>query len=253
MVFALINLKGGTGKTTTAVNLAAALALMNKKTLLIDMDPQASATHYCGFNPSELDTSIADVIFQGSDIKDVIRETSVENLHLAPAQMELASADLMLADVIGREIRMKEYLEPVRETYDFIFIDCPPSLSLLSINALVSADYMIIPIVPSYLPMEGLKHLLKMVNLVKENMKCSVNLLGLLLSIVDYRLTVTKEAVKVLRDHFQDKVFKTEIAQNAKLIECPSFGQTIFQYSNNSSGSRSFKKLADEVLNKLGE
>jgi chromosome partitioning protein len=248
MILALVNNKGGVGKTTTAVNLSAALASKDRQVLLIDLDSQGSASLSLGVPRADLHPSSADVLLDGVAIRNTLRSTLVEGLDLLTGSMELANADLFLSEVSGREGQLKTALHPVREDYDFIILDCPPSLSLLSINALVAVDAFIVPVSPQYLALEGLVNLMEAVGRIHGEVGTVGSLLGLVLTLVDYRTKVTSEIVQMIRDHYKDRVFKTEVRTSIRLAEAPSFGKSIFDYAASSSGALAYQSLAEEVI-----
>jgi len=251
MILAIVNNKGGVGKTTTAVNLAAALAGKNRRVLLVDLDSQGSASLSLGIPRAELSPSSAEVLLEGESLSEAIRKTEVEGLDLLTGSIALANADLRLSETRGRESLLKGVMEPIRGDYGFIVVDCPPSLSLLPINALVSCDYYMVPVVPHYLALEGLVNLTDAVERVRQGIGTGASLLGFLLTMVDYRLRVTHEIVKMIRDHYKGKVFKAEVRVNVRLTEAPSFGQTIFDYDGSSTGSQAYRRLATEVLQRV--
>jgi chromosome partitioning protein len=250
MILAIINNKGGTGKTTSAVNLAAGLAIKKNKTLLIDLDSQASASLSMGIDRAAFSPSVADSILAGNPLKPVIRKSSVENLDLVTGSPELANADISLANLPGREKRLKAAIAPVQADYDFIVLDCPPSLSMLSVNAMVASDAFIIPTPPEYLALEGLVGLMDAVQKIHEGIGDKCRLLGILLTKVDRRRKVTDEIIKVIRTHYKDQVFHSEIGVDVRLVESPSFGKTIFQYDRRSSGADAYFQLAGEIEKK---
>jgi chromosome partitioning protein len=250
MILAVINNKGGTGKTTTAVNLAAPLAMKGRRTLLIDLDSQASASLSLGIERGNFKPSIADVILDGRPIAGIIRKTAAEGLDIVSGSPDLADADLILADILGRERRLKDAIAPVRASYDFTILDCPPSLSMLSINAMVAADTFIIPTPPEYLALEGLVGFMEAVQKVQEGIGDKCRLLGILLTKVDHRRRVTEEIIQLIRGHYGDQVFKMGIRVDIRLIEAPSFGKTIFEYDRWSSGAERYLQLAGEILKK---
>ncbi|HXQ24734.1 MAG TPA: ParA family protein [Candidatus Acidoferrales bacterium] len=248
MIIALVNNKGGVGKTTTAVNLAGGLASKARRVLLIDLDSQGSASLSLGVARDALSPSSAAPLFDSVPIRSAIRQTAVAGLDLLTGSMELANADLVLADMPGRESRLKTALAPIRSDYAFIIMDCPPSLSLLPINALVAADGFIVPVVPHYLALEGLVNLMNAVDRVREGIGTVATLLGLVLTLVDYRTRVASEIAAMIREHYKGHVFRTEVRVNVRLTEAPSFGKTIFDYAAASTGAEAYRHLAAEVL-----
>jgi len=250
MILAVINNKGGTGKTTSAVNLAAALAMKGGKALLVDLDGQASASLSMGIERAAFAPSVADAILDGKPLKTVIRKTAEEGLDMVTGSPDLANADLQLANMAGRERRLKDAVAPIRAEYDHIILDCPPSLSMLSVNAMVAADAFIIPTPPEYLALEGLVGLMDAVQKVHEGIGDKCRLLGILLTKVDHRRRVTDEIIRVIRGHYKDQVFKTEVGVDVRLVESPSFGKSIFQYDRRSSGADAYLALAGEIIKK---
>ena len=244
---ALVNNKGGQGKTTTAVNLSAFLAAQEKKTLLIDLDSQKSASLSLGFDDNE-DKTIASVLIEDEPIQNAIKKTSVDNLDIIVGDIALSNLDVIIAGIKGREHKLKDSLKVVKNQYDYIFLDSPPSLSLLTINSLVASDYVLVPVTPQYLSMEGLRQLLSVISKIKNTMNARVKLLGIVFTMVDYRMKVTDEVIKTIRDHFKKEVFKTVIRQNVKLIEAPSFSKTIFDYAGSSAGAECYRMLGREVI-----
>lgn len=250
MILAVINNKGGTGKTTSAVNLAAALAMKGGKALLVDLDSQASASLSMGIERTAFAPSVAAAILDGKPLTPIIRKTAVEGLDLVTGSPDLANADLQLANMAGRERRLKDAVAPIRAEYDHVILDCPPSLSMLSVNAMVAADAFIIPTPPEYLALEGLVGLMDAVQKIHEGIGDKCRLLGILLTKVDHRRRVTEEIVRVIRDHYGDQVFKTEVGVDVRLVEAPSFGKSIFQYDRGSSGAAAYLALAGEIARK---
>ena len=248
MILALVNSKGGVAKTTTAVSLAAALAGKGQRTLLVDLDSQGSASLSLGIGRDSLKPSSADVLLDGMPIRQAIRKTGVEGLDLVAGSMDLANADLALSDVRGREGRVADALKPIRDDYAFIVLDCPPSLALLPINALVAADAYVVPVVPHYLALEGLVNLLEAVDRIRQGIGTGAQLLGLVLTMVDYRTRSATEIVGMIRDHYGADVFQAEVRVNVRLTEAPSFGRTIFEHDRTSSAATAYADLADEVL-----
>jgi len=250
MILALVNNKGGVAKTTTAVNLAAGLARKKKSVLLVDLDSQGSASLALGIPRSELMPSAADVLLHGEPIKTAIRNVA-EGLDLLTGSMELANADLALADETGRERRLSDALKPIRSAYDIILLDCPPSLSMLPINALYAADGFIVPVEPQYLALEGLVNLTEAVERMREGMNIKASLVGLVLTKVDYRTKATTEIVDLIRGHYKRQVFKAEIRINTRLAEAPSFGQSIFDYDPTATGAAAYADLTEELLKRM--
>lgn len=249
MILAVINNKGGTGKTTTAVSLSAALSMKGLKTLLIDLDSQASASLSMGISRADLMPSAADAVLDGKPLGPIIRKTA-EGFDIVTGSPDLADADLILANTVGRERRLKNAIASIRDVYDFIILDCPPSLSLLAVNAMVASDAMIIPTPPEYLALEGLVGLMEAVQKIHEGIGDKCQLMGILLTRVDHRRRVTEEIIDIIRRHYKDQVFKTEIRIDARLVEAPSFGKSIFHYDRRSSGAEGYGQLANEIIKK---
>ncbi|MGC8804588.1 MAG: ParA family protein [Candidatus Ratteibacteria bacterium] len=245
---AIINQKGGSGKTTTVVNLGAAVAEKGFKVLLIDLDPQAHSTIHLGFEPFKLEKSVYDVLVNEVSPAEIIIETHVKNLFLLPAKIELASAEIEMVNTIGREIVLREALKKTGNHYDYLFIDCPPSLGLLTLNALTTASEIIIPIQAEFFALEGLTKLIQTVQLVTERINPSTHISGVLITMFDKRKNICKEVAEKVKEHFGAKVFKTKIRENVKLAEAPGFGQTIFEFAPDSHGAEDYKKLAKEIL-----
>ena len=250
MILAILNNKGGVGKTTTAVNLAAGMARHGQRVLLVDLDSQGSASFSLGVPRSALRPPAADVLLHDEPIRQAIRRTSVDGLDLLPGSMELANVDLALGGVTGRERALAAALGPVRNLYSHILLDCPPSLSLIPINALLACDQFLIPVAPQYLALEGLVNLLEAVEKIRAGFGMTARCLGLVLTMVDYRAKVTNELVEMIRGHYQDLVLDTEIRGNVRLAEAPSFGKPIFAYDAKSSGALAYDQLSQEVLHR---
>jgi len=254
VIIAVINNKGGTGKTTTCVNLSAAIANAGYRVLAVDLDSQASASLFCGIQWDDLVPSIADVLFEGIAIEEAIRQTTVPHLDLLTGGMELAHTDLILSDVSGRENLLTESLKDVRQEYDFILCDCPPSLSMLSVNALVAADGYIVPVMPEYLALEGLLFFLAGCDKIKEGMGIHPELMGIAFTMVSPVLKAmrksTREIMGLIRKHYGNEVFKTEIRRDVRINESPSFGKSIFDFAPRSRGARAYASLAGEVMDR---
>jgi len=248
-VISVVNQKGGTGKTTSVINIAACLCRMGYKTLILDMEPQANATLYLGIDPLPLEISMYDVLLKdGVSLNDIILSTIIENLHLAPAQVSLAKTDINLADKPNKQYRLKEKLTDIKPRYDYVLIDCPPSLSLLPINALTASDEVIIPLQPKYLSLEGLKQLKVSLDRTRDELNPSLKTLGMLFTMVDMRPKMTKHSMDLVREHFSDKVFNSIVRVCSKFNEAPIAGQSIFEYDPTSRGAKDYKDVTEEVI-----
>ncbi|MBN1353544.1 MAG: ParA family protein [Candidatus Omnitrophica bacterium] len=248
-IISIVNQKGGTGKTTSTVNIADYLARTGHKTLIVDMEPQSNATLYLGIDPLSLELSVSEALLKKEiGLDEVILSTNTENLHIAPAKVSLANTDLNLADKPDKQYRLKEKLSRVKSRYEYILIDCPPSLSLLPVNALVASEEVIIPLQPKYLSLEGLKQLKVSLEKTREELNPSLKILGILFTMVDMRLKMTKYCIDIVRDYFGDKVFKSTIRVCSKLNETPVAGQSIFVYSPSSKGAKDYKSVAEEII-----
>jgi chromosome partitioning protein len=250
--FAIVNQKGGVGKSTTAVNLGASLASLGHRILLVDMDPQGNSTSGAGVNKAALDASTYDVVVVGADLPGVIVATPTERLDLAPADSRLAAAEVELVPQIARESKLKSALAAVRGRYDVILIDCPPSLGLLTVNALTAAEACLIPVQCEYYALEGLTQLMETIGLVRRHLNPALRVAGVLLTMVDPRTKLSDQVGAEVRRHFADLVFRSEIPRSVRLAEAPSYGQPVGAYAPTSRGAAAYEALAVEVAERFG-
>lgn len=249
-IITIANQKGGVGKTTTAINLAASLAVLEKKTLLVDADPQANSTSGVGFDPKNIKTSIYECLIEGIDPKGIILSTETPNLDILPAHIDLVGAELELINMPNREKMMRKAFEKLKDDYDFIIIDCSPSLGLITVNSLTAANSVLIPVQCEFFALEGLGKLLNTIKIVQARLNPELNIEGILLTMYDIRLRLCNNVVEEVKTHFQSMVFDTIIQRNTKLGEAPSFGQTIIMHDATSKGAISYLNLAREILQK---
>lgn len=246
-IISIANQKGGVGKTTTTVNLSTILAKKGKKVLLIDADPQGNATSGLGVE-KKVELSVYDVLVNETPIEETYQETVIKNLIVCPSNISLAGAEVELVSMMSREQRLKEKLDVIKEKFDYIFIDCPPSLGLITLNAFTASDSVLIPVQCEYYALEGLGQLLNTVNLVKKHLNKEIKIEGALLTMYDIRTNLSNQVVKEVKKYFDDKVYKTVIPRNVRLSEAPSYGMPITEYDAHSKGAKSYIKFAKEFL-----
>jgi len=247
-IISIANQKGGVGKTTTSVNLSACLAVLGKRVLLVDVDPQGNATSGVGINKADVNHCIYNVLVEDLEAKDVCVPTDVQNLDIIPATIQLAGAEIELVPTISREIRLKNALNKLKDDYDYIIIDCPPSLGLLTLNALTSSDTVLIPVQCEFYALEGLSQLLNTIRLVQKHLNKQLMIEGVLLTMLDARTNLGLQVIEEVKKYFQDKVYKSIIPRNVRLGEAPSHGQPIIVYDAKSKGAEVYQELAKEVI-----
>lgn len=251
-IIAIANQKGGVGKTTTAINLAASLSVLEYKTLLIDADPQANSTSGIGFDPREIKASVYECLVNDLSASEAIVRTETPNLDLLPAHIDLVGAEIEMINLEEREYRLKNILGVIKDEYDFIIIDCSPSLGLITINALTAADSVIIPVQCEYFALEGLGKLLNTIKIVQNRLNTALEIEGILLTMYDVRLRLSNQVVEEVRNHFTDLVFDTIIQRNTRLSEAPSYGVSVIMHDANCKGAINYLNLAREILQKNG-
>jgi len=245
---AICNQKGGVGKTTTAINLATFLAFSGKRTLLVDIDPQGNATSGLGINKHNIKDSIYEMLVEDADPRSIIMSSGIDHFSIIPSTLSLTGAEVELVGIMGREYKLKKAMVSILSEYDIIIIDCPPSLGLLTINALAAADSVLIPVQCEYYALEGLSQLVNTINLVKENINSSLNIEGVLLTMADFRTNLTNEVINEARNFFKGKVYNTVIPRNIRLTEAPGFGKPIAIYDKHSIGAQKYKEFTEELL-----
>lgn len=251
-IIAIANQKGGVGKTTTSINLAASLAVLEHKTLLVDADPQANSTSGIGFDPRTIKSSVYECLVNDLDPRDAIVQTDTPNLDLLPAHIDLVGAEIEMINMHEREYKMLKMLEQVKDDYDFVIIDCSPSLGLITINALTASDSVIIPVQCEYFALEGLGKLLNTIKIVQTRLNTTLEIEGILLTMYDVRLRLSNQVVEEVRTHFSELVFDTIIQRNTRLSEAPSFGISVIMHDASCKGAINYLNLAREILQKNG-
>lgn len=247
-VIAIANQKGGVGKTTTAVNLSSCLAYKGKRVVIIDIDPQGNTTSGLGIDKKNIDKSIYEVLINDENIENALMKTAIDNLYICPSNIQLVGAEVELVSVISRETRMKVSIEDIRKKYDYILIDCPPSLGLLTLNALTASDTILVPIQCEYYALEGLSQLMNTVKLVQRHLNPSLDVEGVVLTMFDARTNLSIQVVEDVKKYFRNKVYRTVIPRNVRLSEAPSFGLPIILYDPKSKGAECYLDLAQEVI-----
>ena len=257
MILAITNQKGGVGKTTSVLNIGVYLAVKGKKVLIVDIDPQSNLTSGLGVRGDQIESNdenkktVYDLLVNREDVKEIIVKSRVENLDVVPSGIELAGAEVELVNAMSRENILKNALQSVKKDYDFILIDCPPSLGLLTVNGLVAADAILIPVQAEYFALEGLGQLMNTVNLIKNNLNYPLEIGGVMLTMYDNRTNLSKDVAGEIKKFFANKVFETIIPRNIKLSEAPSRGLSIYEYAQNSTGAEAYDRLTDEIIRRF--
>ena len=249
-IIAIANQKGGVGKTTTAINLSACLAEKGQKVLAIDMDPQGNMSSGLGLDKNSVEKTIYDLIIGESEVEEVLQKNALENLDILPANVDLSAAEIELIGIDEKEYIVKKAIEKIKDAYDYVIIDCPPSLSMLTINAMTTADSVLVPIQCEYYALEGLSQLIHTVELVKERLNPVLEIEGVVFTMYDARINLSLQVVENVKDNLQQNIYKTIIPRNIRLAEAPSYGMPINQYDAKSAGADSYRRLADEVMNR---
>ena len=247
-IVSIANQKGGVGKTTTSINLSTILAKKGKKVLMIDADPQGNASSGVGIDRDEIELSVYDILINDVQIEEIVKKTNIKNLDICPSNINLAGAEVELVSVMSREHRLKEKLDAIKDHYDFIIIDCPPSLGLITLNAFTASNSVLIPVQCEYYALEGLGQLLNTINLVKKHLNKDIEIEGALLTMYDARTNLSNQVVKEVKKYFNDKVYKNVIPRNVILCEAPSYGMPISVYDPRSKGAKSYEKFVKEFL-----
>jgi len=250
-VIAIVNQKGGVGKTTTAVNLAAFIGKKRKKVLLVDLDPQGNATSGLGIDKGELESTTYDMLVNDVPAEDIVVESSAVNVDMIPTNINLAGAEVELVSAMSREQILKNALKDIKDNYDYVIIDCPPSLGLLTINALTACEDVIVPIQGEYYALEGLTQLIDTINIVKKKLNPDISIGGVVLTMFNLRTQLSRQVKEDVEEYFGKKVFKTLVPRNVRLAEAPSYGMSIYDYDKNSKGSKAYEALAAEVIKRL--